>query len=202
MKKNVKRFLFVMIAVVVMYPTSWAVAQTPNSLRSANASSVGDIPSNETSQCDPDLVDLPGMPTRDYDPEDPNIPCTQELYYFSSDEYAPEPQSVTKNITCGVVWKNKFGTVVAKLWENVNVTWKSTSWEFSATRGTWVLNSAYGWAALSGPTPSSGSGGYGQTQSIVTRGTVKYLGGWWYARSVWVSVSGKQDQPYWSCNVQ
>lgn len=106
--------------------------------------------------------------------------------------------ATTDQITCGVNVKNSLGTIVAKLWEVITITWYDYTWsEVGASRGTWVLNSSYSWTNVWGPTPSSGTFTYFSMQTVRVGGTVKYLGATWHDYTVTLRVIGNQN---WSCS--
>lgn len=141
---------------------------------------------SSSKECNPDKV------------KDPKAPCSDEMF---------SEVSLTKNTqltyVCGVNVKNAFGTIVAKLWENVTVTWQTSGYSINgATRSTWVTNSTYGWTNLSGPVPSSGYyGGSYNMVLVITRGTVTYFGGPWKSYQVRLTLWGNESNPNWSCTI-
>lgn len=86
--------------------------------------------------------------------------------------------SRSDTITCGVKVYNSLGQLVAKLWENVNVTWDTYSARINwASRNSWVKNSMYRWKNYWGPSPSSGQHRY----MFVVRTTADL----WYLTALW-----------------
>lgn len=138
-----------------------------------------------SNKCDPGKV------------KDPNAPCSDEMFNEVS-----LTKSTQLTYTCGVNVKNAFGTIVAKLWENVTVTWQTSGYTINnATRSTWVKNSTYGWTNLSGPAPNSEYYGYFFLTHVITTGTVTYFGGPWNSYEVRLSLMGSESDPHWSCSI-
>ncbi len=140
--------------------------------------------------CNPDKV------------RDPNAPCYAAVF---SDSVMADygVYSVQSTYTCGVEVKNALNVVVARLWENVSVTWLTNGYTINgATKNTWVANSLYGWTNLSGPAPSSGTytGSYNM-RSVITRGSVTYFGGIWHTFEVRLTLNGNQSNPSASCQI-
>lgn len=131
------------------------------------------------------------------DEKDPYAPCKAKLY-----GYITSNRSYSQTIQCRVEVENRFGTVVAKLWENVPVTWHSTGYSWSgAYRGTWTINGFYSWVNLSGPSPSSGTGSYVMLSRVVVKGEVKYMGSPWKGYEVRTNIWGRESSPGWSCSL-
>lgn len=129
--------------------------------------------------------------------KDPYAPCTAEVY-GSIITY----RDFSQTITCGVDVKNYFGTTVARMWGNVPVTWTASGHLYSGTsRGTWVTSGLYYWSNLSGPSPSSGSGGYTQISSVKTNGTINYINAPYASYQVVTRISGTETSPSWSCSL-
>ncbi len=139
--------------------------------------------------CDPNTV------------RDPNAPC-YAVAFSNSNVIGYGTYSVQDTYTCGVEVRNAF-TVVARLWENVSVTWITNGYTINgASRHTWVANSLYGWTNLSGPSPSSGTytGSYNM-RSVITRGSVTYFGGIWDTFEVRLTLNGNQSNHTASCQI-
>jgi len=181
MKKNIVRFVFVMLALSVIFPTSWASAQPTDSLQPVST----DVNYDEAG-CDPD---------------NSNAPCIAEVLE-SSNLWTISPEgSIRRSITCGVVVKNACRVIVAKLWETVTVTWDLGYTINSAYRYTWVKNSAYGWTDLTGPVPNSGSHGRIFLTDVKTSGSATYLGGRWRSYTIYLTISGYVNDPHWHCSM-
>jgi len=129
---------------------------------------------------------------------DPNAPCTAEPFSNSTCA-AVSPATSTQVVVCGVNLYNALGTKVMTLSQNVSVTWDAYGYNINwATRSTWVLNSAYYWSNLVGPSPTSGHGNVYST-NVTTSGDAYYLGGYWSTHGVHTIVQGNQSNAYWSC---
>jgi len=123
----------------------------------------------------------------------PQAPCTAEV--FSSQSLT---RSLAKSYTCGIQYKNAYGTVVATISETVAVTWTTNGFTInSASRNTWVKYSTLSWKNLSGPSPSSGSYGYIYVVDVITRGTLQAIPSW--DATVRLSLLGREADPRWSC---
>jgi hypothetical protein len=192
MKKNVTRFVLVLLAVLVMFPTSWASAQPDDSLKFASLSSKTDV----VSVCDPNLIDLSGLSDVGFDANDPDIPCTVDVYTLTRD-LTQTPLDLTGRFTCGGTVKNKNGSIIGKIWENVTVTWKYIGYTSSATRGQSVSNSSlYAWKYLWGPSTEDING----KTEIKSGGWFTYLGARKYNITILFTVDGNQSNPYWRCS--
>lgn len=130
------------------------------------------------------------------DPKNPYAPCKAELFGSITTN-----RSYQQTVTCGVNVTNYFGTLVARMWENVTVTWGSSGYTInSAYRNTWGA-SGYGWTNLSGPSPSSGSYGYLQVTRVTVWGTATYLGVPFSSFQVRTNVTGRESSPSWRCSL-
>lgn len=129
--------------------------------------------------------------------KDPKAPCSDEMFSEVS-----LTKSTQLTYVCGVSVKNAFGTIVAKLWENVPVTWKTDGFTINgATRSTWVTNSAYWWTNLSGPDPYRGDFGQFTLVHVITWGTITYLNSPWNTYEVRLTLWGNESNPNWSCRI-
>jgi hypothetical protein len=138
---------------------------------------------------------------------DKDAPClvsitsmhTSRSAKVSEDGYDGAAPLTTDLCTCGVNVKNAGGTAVAKLWEDITITWLQYTWqEVGASRGTWVKNWMYSWSSLWGPTPGSGTFTYASGQSVRVGGTINYLGTPWGTYTVYLTVFGNQN---WHCSI-
>lgn len=140
---------------------------------------------SSSKECNPDKV------------KDPKAPCSDEMF---SEVSLTESTQVT--YVCGVNVKNVFGTIMAKLWENVPVTWKTDGCTINgATRSTWVTNSTYRWTNLSGTDPYRGDFGFFTLVHVITRGTITYLNSPWNTYEVRLTLSGNESNHSWSCRI-
>jgi hypothetical protein len=133
-------------------------------------------------------------------------PCYVEFYCDAEEEalsLLSQPTTITSSwtTTCGVSIKNNVGTTVARLWQDINVTWEQMgSWYHPRInwkrRGTWTKDWRYNWISLNGPYYSGGT-----TQSVRynTDGTLDYLGLWTTGWSVRSEFWSTQNPPHWSC---
>jgi hypothetical protein len=139
--------------------------------------------------------------------EDKGAPClvsvtsqqSSRSAQMSGDAIGVSATLTTDLCTCGVNVKNVGGTVVAKLWEDITITWYEYTWkEVGASRGTWVKNGLYSWHDLWGPTPSSGTFTYVSNRSVNVGGEINYLGSPWADYTVSLAVYGNQ---HWHCSI-
>lgn len=141
--------------------------------------------------------------SKDCDPssvKDPNAPCSAELFTDTI-----QIESLQRTLTCGINVKDAFGNIVAKLWENVTVTWRNTpqpGYDInSAYRYTWVKDWRYGWRDLTGPSPNSGRYSYLTITRVKISGTVTYFGGRWHSYTVYTNITGDETNPRWWCEL-
>jgi hypothetical protein len=131
---------------------------------------------------------------------DPHSPSYGKSYSekLGSDTLAPSSAATTQTVRCGVNVYDSLNNLVAKLWEDVNISWYQYDWiENWASRGTWAVDFRYGWTSLTGPSPSSGDFYYTKNQQVRTSGTVTYFGVGWHNFTVTLQVNGNQQ---WGCH--
>lgn len=128
-----------------------------------------------------------------------NAPCKVEVF-SNSTASLKTLTTTTQVVTCGVNIYTNAGLLVAKIWEDVSVTWDQYGYKITnSTRSTWVATS-YGWKNLAGPSPKTASGNLYQT-TVISSGTVTWLGGAPYGdHSVSTTVVGNQSNASWNCS--
>lgn len=133
---------------------------------------------------------------------DPNAPCYVKILK-STNRVSVAASGPTQTLRCTVeVWNATNSFVVAKLWEDINVTWNTGSNTAQAnwgSRGTWVLSGIYGWTNLSGPnpTPPWTINFYFGSTVFSSWGDITYFGSPWGNHRVDMTISGQQQ---WGCS--
>lgn len=190
-----RRLLFAIMAALILL-TSTGI--------SAEASGTMPIPEPPLLPKNPKEGILYRLPDCDPLTASPNQPCYIEIFSNREDISSPQPQkgSTTSPITtrCGVNVSNMYGTLLAKLWQDVRVAWeeRGTYWYpiiYWTSRGTWTKNGTYTWNPLTGPYIAAGA-----YRSYNTDGTIRLLGiafGYHRART---QLYQTPSPPYWNCN--
>lgn len=132
---------------------------------------------------------------------DPKAPCYVMISGGGTNAtQAFSVMALTQTLRCTVNVYNSLGGLVAQLWEDINVTWNTSTYSTAnwGSRGTWTTNGLYSWANLSGPNPTPpwtivySSGG----KVFSSWGDLKYFGSFWNNHRVDMNIVGNQS---WYC---
>jgi|GEM_PF-3275492 len=134
-------------------------------------------------------------------PADPNSPCYARIVTGTTKSgNVSIASSGTDTLSCTVEISNWLGYVVARLWQNVNVTWTSSQYSTAnwASYGTWA-GSGYDWRNVFGSSFNSPQtiNYYSGGSTFSAGGDLYYLGANYGNHRVDLSVTGDHQ---WGCS--